>query len=62
MVNAVSISNSDVMLSSNNDIILQSEGEGVKKGQKITFILNVWPLATENKLIVLLAFDISACW
>ena len=41
---AVSISNSDVMLSSNNDIILQSEGEGVKKGWKMAVILKVCPL------------------
>ena len=33
------------MLFSNNDVILQSEG--VKKGQKIAVILNVWPL-TKN--------------
>ena len=41
---AVSNSNCDVMLFSNNGIILQSEGEGVKKGQKIAVILNAWPL------------------
>ena len=31
------------MLYSNNDVILQSE-EGIKKGQNIAVILNVWPL------------------
>ena len=47
------MSNSDVMLFSKNDVILQSEGEGVKKGPKIAVILNVWPqpdleLVTKN--------------
>ena len=37
-------SNSDVMLFSNNDVIFQSEGEEVKKDQKIAVILNVRPL------------------
>ena len=40
------------MLYSNNDIILQSEG--VKKGQKIAVILNVWPLTR--------AFGIGKHW
>ena len=45
---AVSISNSDVMLFTN--VILQSEG--VKKGQQIAVILNVWPLIARISLIV----------
>ena len=32
------------MLFSKNDVILQSEGGGGQKGQKIAVILNVWPL------------------
>ena len=38
------MSSSDVMLFSKNDVILQSEGGGGKKAQKIAVILNVWPL------------------
>ena len=38
---AVSIGDGDVMLFSNNDVILQSEGGGVKIGLKIAVILNV---------------------
>ena len=43
-----SISYSDVMLFSNNDIILQSEGGGGKKGQKIAVILNVGHYGKSN--------------
>ena len=43
---AVSIRDSDVMIFSNNNVILHSEeGRGSKKGQKIVVILNVWPLS-----------------
>ena len=34
---------SDVMLFNNNDVILQSEGEGVKKGQKLRSYLMYGP-------------------
>ena len=33
--NAVTISNRDVMVLSNNDVTLRSKGEGVKKVQKL---------------------------
>ena len=39
---AVSIGGGDVMLFSNNDVILLSEGEGVKKELTIAAILNVY--------------------
>ena len=42
--NAVTISNSDVIVLSNNDVILRSEGGGGKKSRKIVVILRVSPL------------------
>ena len=41
---AVTISDSDVIIISNNDVFLRSEGgEGVKKGLKIAVILKKFP-------------------
>ena len=47
---AVSVSNSDLMLLSNNDIILQSEGGGGQKGQKMRLYLMYGPLANRFTL------------
>ena len=46
---AVSISNSEVMLFSNHDIILQSEGGGGEKAKKCSHTHIMYDPATEGK-------------
>ena len=54
--NAVTISDSDVIIISNNDVILRSEGGGGQKGQKIAVILKVCPLTFEKSHLIIILY------
>ena len=51
------------LLINNNDVILQSEGEGVKKGQKLRLYLMYGPFILLYHLVVLKVVEyLVACW